>query len=78
MYFKFEIAVMTEMNLLFRNLNIESINVYDGFYFKKGIMNEDTFYKVYNEAINIVKNNIEIYKFSLKNFTKEIKYFKYI
>lgn len=77
MYFKFETAVATKMNLKFRKLGIESINVYDGFYFKKGAVSKELFYKVFHEALADVICDMEEYNYNLNEFKIEIKYFKY-
>lgn len=79
MYFKFETAVATKMNLKFRKLGIESINVYDGFYFKENTITKDLFYKVFHEAIMDVKKDMNTYNYNLDdcNCKKEIKYFTY-
>lgn len=77
MYFKFETAVATKMNLKFKKLGIDSINVYDGFYFKKGAVTKELFYKVFHEALAEVVYDMEKYNYNINEFKIEIKYFKY-
>lgn len=42
----------------FNKLNIKCINIYDGFYFIKDSVSKNTFYKIYEEALNELKYNL--------------------
>lgn len=44
----------------FKSIGIECANVYDGFYFKKGEVSEQDFYKVYTSAIIELKSNLNM------------------
>lgn len=56
MFFKYEAIVYYYMNKAFRDLDIKSANVFDGFYFVKGTCSKEKFYEVYNEAITKAKD----------------------
>ena len=39
---------------LFKDRGIETINVYDGFYFVEGTMNQELYDSIYDEATNLL------------------------
>lgn len=80
MFMKYETAVYYFMHEEFKSRGIKSANVYDGFYFIEGTCDEDTFYEVYEEAINKTKaflasHNHDLVKLYGKTF--KLKYHIY-
>lgn len=81
MFMKYESAVYYFMHEEFKSRGIKSANVYDGFYFIEGTCNEDTFYEVYEEAINKTKaflasHNHDLVKLYGKTFKLKYRIYK--
>lgn len=78
MFFKYEAIVYYMMRKAFREIGIETINVYDGFYFLHGVCNEELFYDIYHKAINMTKEFLKEYNHDLvKTYGKKIEKLKY-
>lgn len=78
MYFKYEAIVYYMMRKAFREIGIDTINVYDGFYFLHGVCNEELFYNIYHKAINMTKDFLNEHNHDLvKLYGKKIEKLKY-
>lgn len=65
MYFKYEAIILHYMRKLFSERGIKTLNVYDGFYFEKGVCNNELFYEVYHKAIDMTKELFKKYNYNL-------------
>lgn len=65
MFFKYEACIYYYMRKCFKDLGIDTINVYDGFYFIENTCTKELFYEVYHKAIDLTKKLLEEYNHNI-------------
>lgn len=83
MFFKYEAIMYYYMRNEFKAIGIDTINVYDGFYFIKNTCTQELFEEVYNKAIQLTKDllnkhNHDVLTIYSKSFSKTNYESKYV